>query len=281
MLWGLFKKVVVADRLSIYVNAIYSDPSHYSHYLNVLIAFIFFSIQIYCDFSAYSDIAIGAARTMGIDLMINFNRPYFSKNIREFWSRWHISLSSWFRDYLYIPLGGNRVRIPRLYLNLAIVFLLSGLWHGANWTFVVWGGLHAIFIIINIAFGRYFLKKPGLRNRLIGCFITFWVVTIAWVFFRAPTFSDAFVLLKNFLSFNNTQPYLPVVVSNGLMFGISSMVISLVVICFTFYVEKNSDTLLLSFENKRSRDVLFCSLVLVLIILLGVFQRTSFIYFQF
>jgi D-alanyl-lipoteichoic acid acyltransferase DltB (MBOAT superfamily) len=281
MLWGLFKKVVVADRLAIYVNAIYNDPSQYSNYLNVLIAFIFFSIQIYCDFSAYSDIAIGAARTMGINLMVNFNRPYFSRNIREFWSRWHISLSSWFRDYLYIPLGGNRVKIPRLYLNLAIVFLLSGLWHGANWTFVVWGGLHAIFIIINIAFGKYFLQKPGLRNNLVGCFITFWVVTIAWVFFRAPTFSSAFLLLKNVFSFNNSQPFFPVVVSNGLMFGISSMVISLLVICFTFYVEKNSDTLLLSFENKRNRDILFCSLVLILIILLGVFQRTSFIYFQF
>ncbi|MEO8764818.1 MAG: MBOAT family O-acyltransferase [Ginsengibacter sp.] len=281
MLWGLFKKVVVADRLSIYVDAVYSDPHSYSNFLNVLIAFVFFSVQIYCDFSGYSDIAIGAARTMGIDLMINFNRPYFSKNIREFWSRWHISLSTWFRDYLYIPLGGNRVKIKRLYVNIAIVFLLSGLWHGANWTFVVWGGLHALFIIISIALGKYFLKKRGAGNKFIGWFVTFWVVTIAWVFFRATGFSDAFILLKNFFTVNNSQPFLSVVSFKGALFGMSSFAISIFVIAFTFFVEKYSDTLLLSFDNKKSKDVLFCSVVLILIILLGIFQRNSFIYFQF
>jgi D-alanyl-lipoteichoic acid acyltransferase DltB (MBOAT superfamily) len=281
MLWGLFKKVVVADRLSIYVDAIYSNPTHYTHYLNIFIAFVFFSIQIYCDFSGYSDIAIGAARTMGINLMVNFNRPYFSKNVREFWSRWHISLSTWFRDYLYIPLGGNRVKTSRLYFNTAIVFLLSGLWHGANWTYVVWGALHAAFIIFNIAFGKYFFKKQHIVNSLVSLSLTFMFVTVAWVFFRAANFSDAFILLKNFLSLNHTDQFYPLVAFKGLEFGISAMLISIFVIGFTIYVEKNTDTLLLSLNKKRSADILFCAIVLILVILLGVFQKNSFIYFQF
>ena len=281
MLWGLFKKVVVADRLSIYVDAVYSNPGHYTHYLNIIIAFVFFSIQIYCDFSGYSDIAIGAARVMGIDLMVNFNRPYFSKNVREFWAKWHISLSTWFRDYLYIPLGGNRVKIRRLYFNTAIVFLLSGLWHGANWTFVIWGALHALFIIFNIAFGKYFFKKQNIINNLVSLLITFSVVTLAWAFFRAANFPDALLLLKNVLSLNHADPFYPLVTVKGIEFGISALLISVFVIVFTIIVERKTDTLLLSLDRKPATDVLFCSLVLIMVILLGVFQKNSFIYFQF
>jgi alginate O-acetyltransferase complex protein AlgI len=281
MLWGLFKKVVVADRLSIYVDAIYNDPSLYSNYLNISIALIFFSIQIYCDFSGYSDIAIGAARVMGIDLMVNFNRPYLSKNIKEFWARWHMSLSTWFRDYVYIPLGGNRVSKGRMYFNTAIVFLLSGFWHGASWTFVVWGALHALFIITTIAFGKYFLKKHTLINKFIGWSFTFFIVTIAWVFFRAATFNDAFQLLKNFFTLNRSVPFSPTVSLKGLEFGISSLIISALVIFLTLIIERYSDTLLLKFNKKRKADIIFCSVVLILIVFLGVFQRNSFIYFQF
>jgi alginate O-acetyltransferase complex protein AlgI len=281
MLWGLFKKVVVADRLSIYVDAIYHDPLNYANFGNILLAFIFFSIQIYCDFSGYSDIAIGAARTMGINLMVNFNRPYLSKNIREFWTRWHISLSTWFRDYVYIPLGGNRVKTSRLYFNITIVFLLSGLWHGASWTFVVWGALHAIFILVNTAWGKYFFKQPSLINKTTSWLITFSAVTIAWVFFRAADFSEAFLLLKNLLTLNHSVPFSTVVTIRGIEFGMGSLIISFFVILFTFFVEKHSDTLMLSFNNKRSTDILFCTLVLVMIIFLGVFQKSSFIYFQF
>ncbi len=234
MLWGLFKKVVVADRLSIYVDAVYNDPTTYSNYLNIFIAFIFFSIQIYCDFSGYSDIAIGAARVMGIDLMVNFNRPYLSKNIREFWTRWHISLSTWFRDYFYIPLGGNRVKKSRLYFNIAIVFLLSGLWHGANWTFVVWGGLHAVFIIATTAFGKYFFKKSNFINNIVSTLITFSVVTIAWVFFRASNFNEAFLLLKNLFTLNNLHPFSPVVALKGIEFGMGSLIISVLVVTLLF-----------------------------------------------
>ena len=141
MIWGYFIKIVVADRLALYINAVYNNVNAHNG-TTLLIATIFFSFQIYCDFAGYSNIAIGAAKIMGFDLMTNFTRPYFSSNIHEFWQRWHISLSTWFRDYLYIPLGGNRVGKFRNYVNILITFVVSGLWHGANWTFVIWGALH-------------------------------------------------------------------------------------------------------------------------------------------
>ncbi|HOJ12159.1 MAG TPA: MBOAT family O-acyltransferase, partial [Clostridiales bacterium] len=147
MAWGFFKKVVVADRLGIAVSAIYNNPVKHNS-IQFIIATLFFTFQIFCDFSGYSDIAIGSARIMGFELMENFKRPYFSKSVAEFWRRWHISLSSWFKDYLYIPLGGNRVSKARNYFNLFITFLASGLWHGANWTFVVWGALHGAYIVL-------------------------------------------------------------------------------------------------------------------------------------
>ncbi len=144
MLWGFFKKVVIADRLAILVNQVYNNAENYEG-APLLLATYFFAFQIYCDFSGYSDIAIGAAQVMGFKLMDNFNRPYYSKSISEFWKRWHISLSTWFRDYLYIPLGGNRTAKWRWYANLFFTFLISGLWHGANWTFVI-GVLSMVFI---------------------------------------------------------------------------------------------------------------------------------------
>ena len=146
-MWGFFKKVVIADRVAALVNMVYRSPRTFSGPILTL-ATIFFSIQIYCDFSGYSDIAIGCARIMGFDLMTNFRQPYFSQSIEEFWHRWHISLSTWFRDYLYIPLGGNRVSTPRWCANLLVVFTVSGLWHGANWTFVAWGAVHGIFYLV-------------------------------------------------------------------------------------------------------------------------------------
>jgi alginate O-acetyltransferase complex protein AlgI len=149
ILWGFFKKIVIADRLAIYVNDVYGNPGAQDG-LTLLVATYFFAFQIYCDFSAYSDIAIGSARIMGYDLMQNFRRPYFARSIQEFWQRWHISLSTWFRDYVYIPLGGNRVPKWRWYVNLMAVFLVSGLWHGAAWTFVVWGALHGGYLIVGV-----------------------------------------------------------------------------------------------------------------------------------
>ncbi len=156
--WGLFKKVVIADRLAILVDNVYSKPHHYNG-ISLAIATLFFTYQIYCDFSGYTDIAIGTARVMGIKLMQNFNNPFQAKSLPEFWTRWHISLSTWFRDYLYIPLGGNRVALPRHLFNLFFVFLIGGLWHGAHWTFIAWGALHGFYLI----FG-FLTKKPREKN---------------------------------------------------------------------------------------------------------------------
>lgn len=203
MLWGFFKKIVISDRLAIYVSEVYANPENY-YGLAIVLATYFFAFQIYCDFSAYSDIAIGSSQVMGYTLMSNFNRPYFSKSVSEFWKRWHISLSTWFRDYLYIPLGGNRCDKKRWLTNLMIVFLVSGLWHGAGWTFVIWGALHGSYLVVEIlttSFRRHCIDKTGIANnhsllRLIKVIITFHLVCFAWIFFRANTLTDAIFMLK-------------------------------------------------------------------------------------
>jgi D-alanyl-lipoteichoic acid acyltransferase DltB (MBOAT superfamily) len=204
MAWGFFKKLVIADRVAPIVNAVYTDPTNYSG-VPLILATYLFGVQIYCDFSGYSDIAISAAKVMGYDLMTNFRQPYLSSSISEFWRRWHISLSTWFRDYVYIPLGGNQVAKWRWYLNLMAVFLVSGLWHGANWTFVIWGALHGFYI----AFG---LMTAGIRSKIrtlsgiehvpfllqgIRMFVTVQLVMFAWIFFRANSLSDALHIVSN------------------------------------------------------------------------------------
>ena len=199
--WGMFKKVVIADRLAIYVNGVFKIPEAYNG-TSLALAVFFFAFQIYCDFSGYSDISIGCARVLGFNLMTNFRQPYFSRSITEFWRRWHISLSTWLKDYIYIPLGGSRKGEARKHLNLLITFLLSGLWHGAAWHFVVWGALHAIFQIvgrITEPFRNTLGRKVGLpeESRLrkaIQICITFILVCFAWIFFRANTMQDAFFI---------------------------------------------------------------------------------------
>jgi D-alanyl-lipoteichoic acid acyltransferase DltB (MBOAT superfamily) len=188
--WGLFKKMLIADMLSPYVDQVFSDVGSYGG-LSLIIASVFFSFQIYCDFSGYSDMAVGIAKLFGIDIMFNFRAPYFAKSVREFWSRWHISLSTWFRDYVYIPLGGNRCTKLRNSFNLMITFLVSGLWHGANWTFIVWGGIHGVAQIIE---KRFIKKKPG----IIGNIFVFALVVVAFVFFRAETIGDAFYVIIHY-----------------------------------------------------------------------------------
>ena len=201
MLWGLFKKVVIADRLAPFVDAAYRQPAFASP-ADLVIATYFFAFQLYCDFSGYSDIAIGTAKVLGFDLMENFRRPYLATSVREFWAnRWHLSLSAWFRDYLYIPLGGSRVSSFRLYLNLMVVFLVSGLWHGANWTFVVWGGLNGLYQVIGLMMARGSRRAARDAGRsvvgsLIGGVVTFHLVLITWVFFRAASLSDAVTVLS-------------------------------------------------------------------------------------
>ena len=207
ILWGLFKKMVIADNCAVLVNQIFDTPESYPGSILALGA-ILFAFQIYGDFSGYSDIAIGTARLFGFDIMRNFAYPYFSRDIAEFWRRWHISLSSWFKDYLYIPLGGSRTKPWKIYRNIAVIFLVSGFWHGANWTFIAWGALHALSFfplliskknrlhITPIAEGR---RLPTGRE-LFQIFCTFTIVCVAWVFFRADSLTDAFTYLWRAIS---------------------------------------------------------------------------------
>ncbi|MBI2373172.1 MAG: MBOAT family protein [Deltaproteobacteria bacterium] len=207
MLWGLVKKMVIADRLAIYVNEVYGHlPKHSGTAL--VIATVFFAFQIYCDFSGYSDVAIGSARTMGFRLMTNFQKPYLARSIGEFWRRWHISLSTFFRDFVYIPLGGNRGSRLLVYRNLLVTFAVSGLWHGANWTFVAWGALHGGFMVasevsrglrarLTAAFGR--AGAPGFLLDGLSLLFTFVLVCLAWVFFRAASLADATYVLTHML----------------------------------------------------------------------------------
>ena len=200
--WGFFKKVVIADHLASYVNFIYAKPSVFQG-MSLVAATVFFADQIYCDFSGYSDIARGSAKILGFNLMINFRRPYSSKSFQEFWHRWHISLSSWFRDYLYIPLGGNRVLHSRWVMNIYITFILSGLWHGANSTFMIWGMLHGTYLLIERFFQDHTKNiwgniKLGVTGSVLNIIFIFGLTCVAWVFFRAQSLPDAFYVISHF-----------------------------------------------------------------------------------
>lgn len=210
MLWGYFQKIVIADRIAFLVDTVYGDVYQYQggYYL---LASVLFAVQIYCDFSGYSLIAVGAAKVMGFQLMENFDCPYFAQSVAEFWRRWHISLTSWFRDYLYIPLGGNRKGTIRKYINILIVFLVSGLWHGAQWTYVVWGGLNGLFQVI----GSFLLplrkrvaealqvKEDSIGHHVLKTMATFVMVDFTWIFFRAESVHDALHMIKSILTIYN------------------------------------------------------------------------------
>ncbi len=205
MAWGFFKKLVIADRLALYVNDVYAAPDQFNG-LQLTIATVFFAYQIYCDFSGYSDIAIGTARILGFNLMENFDRPYYAASISEFWRRWHISLSTWFRDYVYVPLGGSRVSKPQWMFNILVTFGVSGLWHGANWTYVVWGLLNGAYLICGALtaslrmkfFAAIGLSEANPLRRAIRTISTFLLICIAWVIFRARTLSDAQYIFTHF-----------------------------------------------------------------------------------
>lgn len=201
MLWGYFMKLCVADVLAEYVDAVFDNIGQHNG-ASVLLAAVFFSFQIYCDFGGYSNIAIGAARVMGFRLMENFHRPYLSPDIRVFWKRWHISLSSWFMDYVYIPLGGNRVGPVRHKFNLLVTFIVSGLWHGANWTFVLWGALHGFYQVLNSLLRRWIPGGGDMRmcGRVLRTLFCYLLVVLAWVFFRANTVDDAFAAFAAIIS---------------------------------------------------------------------------------
>ncbi|PHV70332.1 membrane-bound O-acyltransferase family protein [Sporanaerobium hydrogeniformans] len=209
MLWGLFQKLVIADRVAIVVNTVYNNYMEYAG-IPVIVATLLFAVQIYCDFSSYSDIAIGASEVMGFKLMDNFKRPYFSKSIAEFWRRWHVSLGSWFRDYLYIPLGGSRKGTFKKYRNILIVFLCSGLWHGASWNFVIWGFLHGFYQVLGMSLkpvrdyivAKLHIKRGSFWHKLYQISVVFILVDLAWIFFRAATFSQALGIIKRLFVYN-------------------------------------------------------------------------------
>lgn len=285
MVWGLFKKIVIADNLAQLVNVVYNNPGAH-HGLIIILATYFFAFQIYCDFSGYTDIARGASRIMGFELMLNFNQPYFSKSISEFWKRWHISLSSWFKDYVYIPLGGNRVPKRRMYFNLMAVFLLSGFWHGANWTFIIWGVLNGLYLIIESLTGKVkeriagmlgFSSTSMLKNA-IQIFITFNLISFAWIFFRAQSLSDAILLIKNIFPLNVTNEFFSGLEAN-LVIGI--MGIAVLLVC-----EKSNTKFNLIYNIRRCPAVVINTIIIALILCIitfgaygtGVFE---FIYFRF
>jgi len=279
ILWGLFKKVVIADRVAIYVDLIYAQPDLHSPASRILATY-FFAIQIYCDFSAYSDIAIGSAKLFGIDLMENFRRPYFSRSITEFWRRWHISLSTWLRDYLYIELGGNRRGVSRTYINLMITMLLGGLWHGASWNFVIWGALHGLFLV----FSRLTLPTrdrmvsqlaiPAYAVNFLRAFITFQLVVFCWIFFRADTFADALTVVKGIIE-PWGSPLVDIKTFAHAAFGVS-------VLLFVQIIQEKFGSFR-AFIGGFSTPVRWVAwyALLFAIVLFGVVGNSQFIYFQF
>lgn len=290
MAWGLFKKVVIADRLAIAVDTVFNNPEQHNS-LSLIIATVFFTFQIFCDFSGYSDMALGAARIMGFKLMTNFDKPYQSKSVHEFWKRWHISLSTWFKDYLYITLGGNRVTVPRWYLNLFIVFLVSGLWHGANWTFVIWGALHGFYLVFGLITQKYRDRFNQLlridRVPIISTISTFVLVAFAWIFFRANSVDSAFYIVKHMFTgipdvvhqLVNNQPVLE---SMGLKKNDFALSILLIIFLETVHYVQGKKSLSDIFVQKPAyvRWAVYYGVILA-IIFLGVFENRQFIYFQF
>ena len=287
ILWGFFKKVVIADRLAVYVNNIYNNPEAHTG-LPIWIATFFFAFQIYCDFSGYTDIARGTARTFGIKAMENFRVPYVAQSFHDLWKRWHISLTTWFRDYLYIPLGGNRVVKVRWLTNIFIVFIVSGIWHGANWTFVVWGAMHGTLLVLEILTKRWrdifyelaFVKKLSWFFVVFNVGFVFFMWSLCLLVFRSNTMTDAWTLLRNALDFSGG---LQIYVDGGLTFN--QVVLAFALIMFLYIAE--AVNLRFSFCDFLKKCPLpirwaFYLFAVFFILLMGVYSElATFIYFQF
>lgn len=296
MLWGYFMKMVVADRLAIFVDYVFLNFASYGA-TALVAAIVFFAFQIYCDFGSYSMIAAGCARVMGFSLMENFNTPYFATSVKDFWRRWHISLSSWFRDYLYIPLGGNRNGTVRKYVNLMITFLVSGLWHGAAFSFVVWGGLHGLYQVIGDmtrplrekAADVFKIKTECFSHKLLQGFVTFVLVDFAWIFFRCNSLSESVAYIRQILLHPD-----PWALMNGSLYtmGLSQMefgiaLLSLAVLLAVDLIRYHRGMQLYEYLNMQSlwfRWGIYISLAAA-IFLFGIYgpgyDAAEFIYFQF
>ncbi len=270
ILWGLFKKVVVADNLSTLVDAVYNSPQSHTG-LALLAATGLFAFQIYGDFSGYSDMAKGIAKIMGFDLSINFNLPYFSASVSEFWRKWHISLSSWFKEYVYVPLGGNKENFFR---NLFITFALSGLWHGANFTYLVWGVLNGILVFMD----KYVFKIPFNIPRFLKMAMAFLLIDFCWIFFRSSSLSDASYIITH--AFTNWSWY----TLNTIAVERHTWFIALSMLAFMLTVEwltKAKSVIGWWNETAREYKIIFLNVLLILMLLFGVFEHRTFIYFQF
>lgn len=301
MVWGLFKKVVIADRVAIVVNTVYGNADAYAGFAFV-IATIFFAFQIYCDFSGYSDVAIGSAQMLGFNLTDNFKRPYFSRNIISFWQRWHISLSTWFKDYVYIPFGGNKKGRLRTIRNIMTTFLLSGLWHGANWTLVFWGALHGIYVVVSHATKNIrqcvvrkikFNTFPKLHHAL-QILLTFSMTSFAWIFFRSENLDTAFLIIRKTLSgvwrstillfSGNIEAFFRSLTGAGLGLDTFGFIIAIVSIILmeVFHLVQRHGSIRHMLRNKPTwfRWILYYA-VIIYIALFGVFAEVPFIYFQF
>ena len=267
MLWGYFLKLALADRCGIYVDAIYNNLAYHNG-TSYLIASLLFPFQIYGDFAGYSLTAIGAARVMGFRLMENFRRPYFAATVSEFWRRWHISLSTWFKDYVYIPLGGNRVSRPRGYFNVMMTMTISGIWHGANWSFIVWGILHGLMQCIEKMLGLGRASFRGIR-RWVHVFITFLWVSAAWVFFRADSLSDAVTVLTGIC----LRPGVPKLnLADWMAAGVALLIL---------FAKEWRDERGKSVQRTRLSEHVRLALMCAYLLLLGVLNGDQFIYFQF
>ncbi len=293
MAWGMFKKVVIADRLAIFVNQVYGDPTQHNG-LGLIIATVFFAFQIYCDFSGYSDIAIGAAQIMGFNLMDNFKRPYFSRSISDFWKRWHISLSTWFKDYLYISLGGNRVPKWRWYFNLLLTFTISGLWHGANWTYIIWGalnGFYLVFAILTIEIRERLanitrLSRYPIVRKAWQVSATFCLICFAWIFFRAQNISEAWYIVTHlFTGLENvvTVKYLLKTIDSlgSSRYEFLIAILSIMFMEFVHLIQHHYKIRhMLSEKPVWVRWSLYYSIIFG-IMFFGIFGKSNFIYFQF
>lgn len=283
ILWGLFKKVVIADTCASIVDDIFASYTDYPG-STLAIGAILFAFQIYGDFSGYSDIALGTAKLFGIDLLRNFSYPYFSRDIAEFWRRWHISLSSWFRDYVYIPLGGSHGSLLKKFRNTLIVFLLSGFWHGANWTFLAWGLLNAVYIMPSILSGtnRRHLNIVASDRQLpnysqfLRILFTFCLTTIAWIFFRSPTIDQALSYIKKIFSFSIM--HFPNGVDNH-RFYILVLLLSFQITLEWFNRTRSYPMEHGLFENRVLRYTLYTTLSVLVPLYYG--SNQVFIYFQF
>lgn len=277
MLWGFFKKVVIADNCAIYVDDIWGNVAGQSS-VNLAMAAALFSVQIYCDFSGYSDIAIGTAKLFGIRLMRNFNVPYFSRDIAEFWRRWHISLTTWFRDYVYIPLGGSRVNKVKIIRNTFIIFLVSGLWHGANWTFLAWGAFHALLFLPLILMGKNRKHTdivatdhwlPTIKE-LGQMLLTFILTALGWILFRSQSIGEAFEFFAG-LSSNGLA---------GTSLPLRTLTFVILLLLIEWVQRKREHGLDMSGVRNGVVRYAFYIATLAMIFVFGVFNET-FIYFQF